>query len=182
MSETAAEALSETPYIGIERVGEAGQVTLRADLSKPGVAKAVRSASGLEMPGALCVTRSDAARAVWMSPDELLLIVPDPGAVVDGLEKALARQHHMALDVSDARAVFRLTGAAVAEVLSKGAPCDLSDRACPPGTARRTHLAGLAVGLWRLADQDWEIVCFRSYAHHLEAWLHRAAVPGAEVG
>lgn len=178
------DGLTETPYIGIERAGATGQVTLRAELGDPAAAAAIEAATGLAVPGKLAVTHDDARRMVWMSPDELLLILPADAArtIAGALDQALAGHHHMALDVSDARALFRLTGPAVAEVLAKGAPCDLSDRACPPGTARRTHLAGLAVGLWRLADEDWEIVCFRSYAHHLKAWLHQAAAPGAEVG
>jgi len=74
-----------------------------------------------------------------------------------------------------------LSGAGVAEVLAKGAPCDLSEGAFPPGSARRTRLGALAVGFWRLDEQVWEIVAFRSYAHHLMTWLEDAARKGAEV-
>ena len=178
------DALTEAPYIGIETAGPRGQVSLRADLADAHVAAAVQKVTGLALPDRLGVTHEGAARAVWMSPDELLLMVPagEAGAAVATLTSELADRHHMALDVSDARVVFRLTRAGVGEVLAKGAPCDLSDRACPPGTARRTHIAGLAVGLWRLEPEVWEIVCFRSYAHHLEAWLRASAVPGSEVG
>ena len=177
MSETLTNAL----YIGIERAAPGGQVTLRADLGDPAVASAL-GASGLEMPEALRVTVAGDKRAVWMSPDELLLLVPDAAATVAALGDALSGHHHMALDVSDTRTVFRLTGAAVGEVLAKGAPCDLSEHGCPPGTARRTHLAGLAVGIWRVEADVWEVVCFRSFAHHLDTWLRVAAVEGSEVG
>jgi sarcosine oxidase subunit gamma len=97
------------------------------------------------------------------------------------LDETLAETHHLAVDVSDARAVLRLTGARVGEVLSKGAPCELSDRAFPAGSARRTTLAGIAIALWRPSAENWEIVAFRSYAHHLMAWLEDAARAGSEV-
>ncbi|MFK7942999.1 MAG: sarcosine oxidase subunit gamma [Paracoccaceae bacterium] len=170
--------------IGIEPLGARTQLTLRGDLGAGAMGAAVDKAVGLGMPPVLGVVHDGAARAVWMSPDELLL-VNGAGGVTDPLVRVgeqLVEAHHMALDVSDARSLLRLTGPLVGEVLAKGVPCDCSDRGFPAGTARRTHLAGLAVGIWRLDAETWELVCFRSYAHHLVAWLRQAAVPGSEVG
>lgn len=175
-------------YIGIEDTGLRGQVALKGDLGSAGVADAVRAAAGVDVPGVRQVTRDggneDGRAVVWMAPDELLLLVPyaEAGDVAARLREALAGQHHLALDMSDARVVIRLTGAAVGEVLAKGAPPDLSDRAFPPGSARRTHLGGVAVAFWRLGAETWEVVAFRSYAHHLLAWLEDASRPGSEVG
>ena len=49
------------------------------------------------------------AAAAWMSPDELLLLVDydSADAVVAKLSEDLAAEHHMAVNVSDARACFR---------------------------------------------------------------------------
>lgn len=169
--------------IGIEDVA-VGQITLRGNLGNKSMANAVETVTGLGVPAQLGVEAAGDTRAVWMSPDELLLICAKDAAAdaVVRADKALARSHHLALDVSDTRAVLRLTGALVGEVLAKGVPCDCSDKGFPVGRARRTHLGGLAVGIWRLDAESWEIVCFRSYAHHLRAWLEQAAVPGSEVG
>ncbi|MEM1299928.1 MAG: sarcosine oxidase subunit gamma family protein [Pseudomonadota bacterium] len=170
--------------IGIEDAGARGQVTLRGDLGSEAMAAAVNAAVGLTMPEALSVVHDGDARAVWMSPDELLLMTgaAEAAGAVARAEEQLSGTHHMVVDVSDTRAVLRLTGALVGEVLAKGAPCDCSDKGFPPGTARRTHMSGLAVGIWRLDAETWEVVCFRSYAHHLVAWLEQTAVPGSEVG
>ena len=169
--------------IGIEDLGACGQITLRGDLAAKPMASAVKAATGLAMPGVLGMVADGDARAVWMSPDELLLIMAAGQApdAMSAASKKLAKMHHMALDVSDARSVLRLTGALVGEVLAKGAPCDCSDKGFPPGTARRTHLGGLAVGIWRLDAETWEVMCFRSYTHHLQTWLAEAAIPGSEV-
>lgn len=176
--------MSEDLLIGITAPDSIGQITLRGDLASDAMAAAVDEAVDLTMPDVLGVTHHDDVRAVWMSPDELLLVLQDKdtAAALSRASEQLGSSHHMALDVSDARSVLRLTGRLVGEVLAKGAPCDCSDRGFPPGTARRTHLAGLAVGIWRLDAETWEIVCFRSYAHHLRAWLETASVAGSEVG
>ena len=177
-------ARARDAVIGIEDTGLRGQIMLKGDLADPGLAAAVREIAGVDMPGTWRAAFSGDRGAVWMAPDELLLLLPyaqAPEAVVR-LEEMLSGQHHLALDVSDMRVILRLSGRLVAEVLAKGVPCDLSERVFPPGTARRTTTAGIAVGLWRVDAENWEIVAFRSHAHHLMAFLADGAQPGAEVG
>ena len=171
-------------YIRIEDRGPVGQVTLRADLASEAVRRAVKAAVGVEVPEPLRAAFEGTGGAVWMSPDELLLFsaYDQAGELVEGLEAALAGTHHMAVDVSDARAVIALEGDHVAEVLSKGAPIDLAEAAFPVGTARRTHIGGIAVAFWRLGDDAWEIVCLRSFSQHLFDWLLQASRDGSEVG
>ncbi len=177
-------ARAHQAVIGIEDIGLRGQVMLKGDLGSQEVAGAVREITGANVPGIWGAVFADDRGAVWMAPDELLLLVPYPDApaTVVRLDEMLAGQHHLALDVSDMRAVLRLTGPLVAEVLAKGVPCNLGDRAFPPGSARRTTTAGIAVALWRLDAEVWEIVAFRSYARHLMAFLKDGALPGSEVG
>lgn len=171
-------------YIGIEEAGLTGMISLKGDLGDGALAAAVQKATGAKVPGPLGVESGEGGRAVWMAPDELLLITAyaDAEAQVAAIGEALAGQHHMALNVSDARCLFRLSGKAVAEVLAKGAPVDLSEAAFPVGSARRTHIAEIAVGFWRTDAEAWEIVCFRSLAGHLADWLDAVSVEGAEVG
>jgi sarcosine oxidase subunit gamma len=169
--------------IRIEDRGPVGQVTLRGDLSSPALQAAVTTGTGVGVPGPLMAAFIEGTGAVWMSPDELLLFTEYAQAdvLVAALGKALAGEHHMAVNVSDARAVISLSGPGVAEVLAKGAPLDLSEAAFPVGTARRTHIGGVAVGFWRKAGDEWEIVCFRSFARHLFDWLVESSKEGSEV-
>jgi sarcosine oxidase subunit gamma len=164
--------------------GPVGQVTLRGDLGSEALAAAVKQEVGVDLPGPLGAAFDEGRGAVWMSPDELLLFTAyaEAGALAESLDEALAGEHHLAVNVSDARAVLQLTGEGVAEVLAKGAPLDLSEAAFPVGTARRTHVGGIAVAFWRKAEHEWEIVCFRSVARHLFDWLAQASREGSEVG
>lgn len=180
-------ARAEGLFIGMEDLGVVGQVTLKADLSASEVANTFQAQAGLTVPAPLSVTTNESgSRAVWMAPDEVLFLMPGGAAAADrlivDLGTALGSVHHLAANVTDARTVLRLSGASVPEVLAKGAPVDLSPAVFLPGTARRTHMAGIAVAFWRLNDAQWEIVCLRSYGHHLWSWLETASVPGSEVG
>ena len=172
-----------SPLIGIEASGLRGMIAVRGDLASDELHAAVDEAVGLKVPGPLSVIAHHNDRAVWMSPDELLLFCDysEADAAIARIDAQMGTAPHLALNVSDARAVIRLTGERVGEVLAKGAPCDCSDHGFPVGTARRTHLAGLAVAFWRLEPEVWEIVALRTFSHHLMTWLEQASVPGAEV-
>lgn len=164
--------------------GPVGQITLRGDLADPAFGKAVAAATGVGMPAPLTAAFDGDAGAVWMSPDEVLLFVAyaEAEARTADLTSALAGQHHMAINVSDARAVISIEGPGARELMAKGAPLDVSDSAFPVGTARRTHFAEIAVGLWRTGDEAWQVVCFQSYAQHLFDWLVASAGEGSAVG
>lgn len=80
-----AEALAK-----ITRVEGLGMVTIRADFDRAG--EAIAEAAGLSLPGATQIT-SDGSRSLgWMSPDELLLILPvaETAAAMADLEQALS--------------------------------------------------------------------------------------------
>ena len=112
-----------------------GMITLRGDLGSAKIAKAVKAAVGLTMPDARGVKTGTKGAVAWMSPDELMLFCDyaEADAVVAKLEKALKGEHFLAVNVSDARASFTLTGDGVREVIAKGSPADLSPEALPVG-------------------------------------------------
>ena len=96
----------------VREAGLVGMITIRADLDNAEDAKAIKSATGIAVPKQRQITTKDARALGWMSPDELLLVCPHEGAdeLVVKLEAKLADQHHLAVNVSDARAVFEVEG------------------------------------------------------------------------
>jgi sarcosine oxidase subunit gamma len=115
-----------------------------------------------------------------MSPDEVLVVLPRadvPGALA-ALGQALAGVHHLAVDVSDARAVFRVEGPKAAQVIAKLAPADLDRMA--PDELRRTRVAQVAGAFWR-DDDGFTLVTFRSVAGYVMGILSHAAMPGSEL-
>lgn len=177
-------ALAGRSYSGFSTVSEAGligMITLRGDLASPELAAAVLAATGCAVPAQRRRVASGEWSVCWMSPDELLLVGPYAAApgLVEQLTSALAGQHALAVDVSDARASFRVSGPKAAEVLMKLAPVDFA--ALEPDEVRRTRLAQIAAALWRSGPEEYSLVCFRSVAHYAFGVLENAARPGSEL-
>ena len=167
----------------VEEAGPVGMVSLRCDLGAPELAAAL-GALGLSLPGQRRIVVSGQRSVGWMSPDEMLLVVPydDVAAVLGSLGTALAGQHHLAVDVSDARAVLRLRGTGAREVLAKLCPVDLHPDAFGPGELRRTRAAQVAAAFWMTEDEAFTVVCFRSVGQYLGDLLRLSAAPGSEIG
>jgi sarcosine oxidase subunit gamma len=186
MSE-AVSALQGAAFEGLVTVrdtGPRGMITVRGDLSSAAMKKAVKAAVGTDVPAQRAVVLDGDRGAAWMSPDELLLMLPhgEAGAAVTAAEKALGKAHALVVDVSDARAVLEIEGASVREVLAKLAPVDLHPDAFGQGMIRRTHLAQVAAAFWMTGAESFEIVCFRSVAQYVFDLLSAAAAEGSDVG
>lgn len=184
MSE-AVSALAGASFKGFCRVEEAGlqgMISLRGDLALAKVARAVKAATGAGLPGQGGVSTGAKGRVAWMSPDELLLMVDYRAApaVTKKLAAALKTSHALVVDVSDARAMFHVTGEAAREVIAKLSPADL--RGFAPGQLRRSRLAQVPAAFHMPDNARFEIICFRSVATYMYGILCKAAKPGAEVG
>jgi sarcosine oxidase subunit gamma len=183
MSDTAAAAARP---VRLSRAEDPGMIALRLDLSDADAVSAAAAALGPAAPGIRRLTASGPRRLWWMSPDEWLLMLPraEVPAALEAVETALSGRHHLAADLSDARAVFRLQGAGAREVLAKGAPADLSRAAFRAGDVRRTRLGQLPAAFALLSEEPevFELICFRSVAGHVETWLETAAAPGSLPG
>jgi sarcosine oxidase subunit gamma len=167
-------------FARVAEIGPLGMVTLRAKPDTDGLAKAVKAATGCALPGQRRIVGKDDRAAAWMSPDEYLLILPRAavGKALADIAKTLKGQHHLAAEVSDARAVFEVTGARADQVLAKLCPVDLA--ALPEGEMRRTRLAQIACALWRV-EGGLRVVTFRSVAAYAFGVLRHAAMPGSEL-
>ena len=152
-------------------------VTLKADLSNKTTRAALKKVFGGPVPA----PRKVAKGVAWMAPDELLIMVSEgtaPEDLVNRLHTEI-KAPALAVDVSDARAVFTLKGNNAREVLAKGAPVDLSADAFAQGDFRRTRLGQVAVAFWMEADDEITLVCFASLKQFMFDWLVNAAQKGS---
>ncbi|ABL68628.1 sarcosine oxidase subunit gamma [Paracoccus denitrificans] len=162
----------------ISQVQDWGMIQIRADLSRAG--DAIAEAAGVALPGQGRITTDGSRTLGWMSPDELLLVLPraETAEALAALQDALATEHALVLDVSDMRAVFRIQGAKALDVLMKLCPADLA--AMPQDGLRRTRAAQVACGIWRETD-GYVLIGFRSVTDYLRGILTGAAVPGTQL-
>lgn len=177
-------ALDGKAFVGFASVSEAGlqgMITVRGDLKSAKMKKAVKAATGCDMPAQRRIVMKGGKGAGWMSPDELLVLVPyaDAKATADALTTTLEGEHALVADVSDARAMFRVKGAKAAEVLMKLCPVDLPMLA--EGELRRTRAAQVAAALWKSDKDEFTLVSFRSVAAYVFGTLQVSAQPGSEV-
>ncbi|WP_300056117.1 sarcosine oxidase subunit gamma [uncultured Roseobacter sp.] len=171
---------------GIAAIAEAplqGMITLRGDLSASAVKKAAKAVSGVDLPGAGAVQMDGESGLCWMSPDELLVLCPYAEAAerLERLQTALAKTHALAVNVSDARASFTVSGPRAREVMGKLCPVDLAPDRFTPGIFRRTRMAQVPAAFWMNDTERFRIVCFRSQAQYVFDLLTVAAQPGSEV-
>jgi sarcosine oxidase subunit gamma len=170
--------------VTVEEMGLQGMVTLRADLSAAG--PAIAKVTGAEMPGPRAIGAGQGCHVAWMSPDELLILCDHAraDAMVTDLTEALAGQHHLAVNVSDARALFRVTGEAGAlrDTLAKITPSDMTADVLAPGEMRRTRLQQVAGAIWFETETEARVICFRSVAQYTFDLLAMSAKNGGAVG
>jgi sarcosine oxidase, subunit gamma len=159
--------LREIPFLA--------QVTLRGDVGNPAFCKAIRDDLKFDIPTKPnTFIASPALAALWMGPDEWLLI-GDAGMeenLIPRLIKALDGVHSSVVDVSDARAVVHLSGARSRELLAKGCSLDLHPRAFRSGGCAQTNIARANVILQCLhGEPGWLLYVRTSFANYLASWL-----------
>jgi sarcosine oxidase subunit gamma len=170
-------------FAEVTEQGFVGMVTLKADLEAEGTMAALQEVLGAKVPARRSMTGDEGGTQVaWMAPDEVLILCPhaDADRIVAELSGALGAAHHLVVNVSDARAVFRVSGAGAREVLGKLTPADLG--ALPAREMRRSRLAQVPGAFWFDAAGDATIICFRSVAQYAFDLLSNAARTGSEVG
>lgn len=124
--------------------------------------------------------------ALWLGPDEWLLLVRPEGneaANIDAaarealstIETALADVPHSLVDVSERNVSLILEGAGAADLLNTHVFLDLSNEAFPVGQVTRTLFSKAEIVLWRTGTERFVLECWRSFAPYVEGHLTEVA-------
>lgn len=133
-------------------------------------------AFGVAFPTDACRAKSKEDRsALWLGPDEWLLLAPD--GTRDDIAAAFARLRnaHSAVDVSHRNTSILIEGALAEDVLAAGCPLDLIEAEFPVGMCTRTVIGKVEVVLWRTAPDAFHIEVWRSFADYLFKFFDEAA-------
>jgi sarcosine oxidase subunit gamma len=170
-------------YVTVRQKCDHSMFTLRANLGSTKVKSAVKTGLKLTVPKRGTYAQDNEVILAWMSPDELLIIVPEAerSAAFAALELALEGLHYLLADVSDARARFTIEGGSAREVVAKLAPMDLSAAQFPVGGFARTRFAQVAGAIFVEQEDRLSLICFRSVQDYVFALLCGAAKLGSEV-
>lgn len=129
------------------------------------------------LPNRAAESRDTARAALWLGPDEWLLMAPGEQSttIAPTLEEPLARHPHSLVDVSHRQVSLILEGQLARRVLSAGCPLDLRPAAFPVGMATRTLFMKAEIVLWRQQDDRFLVEVWRSFAPYLAGHLAEAA-------
>jgi sarcosine oxidase, subunit gamma len=144
----------------------------------PAVLEGAGDVLGLSLSMPACRASIAATRAaLWLGPDERLLLGEDSSAIETAklLQRVLQQQPHSLVDVSHRQVALVLTGPGAATVLAAGCPLDLDPAAFPVGMCTRTVLAKAEIVLWRRADDSFHLEVWRSFAAYVSGVLAEAA-------
>ncbi len=160
--------------VSVRDLGLRGMITLRCDISK------TTEIVGMEKPSIGKIVTCGERSLAWMSPDEVLVLLPyqDVTTALSQISEQFQSLHHLVVDVSDARAMFSLTGQGAREVIAKLAPVDMHADSFGPGQFRRSRLGQVAAAFWMVENGDINLICFRSVASYVYALLDKSAADG----
>ncbi|MDR3374355.1 MAG: sarcosine oxidase subunit gamma family protein [Ancalomicrobiaceae bacterium] len=119
---------------------------------------------------------ADGRAALWLGPDEWLLIGPEADhAAILGIVAATVIEPSSLVDISHRNTGILLSGSRVEPVLNAGCPLDLDVSAFPVGMSTRTVLAKVEIVLWRKAASTFHLECGRSFAPYVHGFVAEAA-------
>lgn len=143
------------------------------------VARAAASAAfGVDLATESCRAAAAGARAaLWLGPDEWLLLVPDEegAAIGAALQAALSALPHSLVDVSHRQVGLGVLGARAEWLLESHCPLPLNLRDFPVGTCTRTVFAKTEIVLWRQAAERFHVEVWRSFSQYLVGLLQQVA-------
>jgi len=139
---------------------------------------------GVELPETACrAARAGSRAALWLGPEEYLLLELAPGerteesqaAVAEALEQVLAGTPHALVDVSHRQFALEVSGAHAATILNAGCPLDLDLTEFPVGMCTRTVFAKADIVLWRTRTDGFHVEVWRSFAGYVSGLLAEIA-------
>jgi len=144
----------------------------------PDVMNATGQALGLALAQTACRAATGATSglaALWLGPDEQLLLGPEMSDIGAALHPALRDLPHSLVDVSHRQTAFEVTGPHATLLLNAGCPLDLDPSAFPVGMCTRTVLAKAEIVLWRTSLDAFHVEVWRSFADYVSRFLAEVA-------
>jgi sarcosine oxidase subunit gamma len=139
---------------------------------------AAARAFGVELPATACRAATQGSRAaLWLGPDEHLLLAPDDETadLEASIASALGSQSHSLVDVSHRQVGFKVHGPHAAWLLESQCPLPLHLRDFPVGMCTRTLFGKAEIVLWRPDTEVFRLEVWRSFSPYVVQMLLEVA-------
>jgi sarcosine oxidase subunit gamma len=159
------QVIASSPLLG--QLAPASRLVLRGG---PRVLAAAAEALALPSSDTACrAVHRDGRAALWLGPDERLLIGPADAntEMLRLLQQALGGMDHSLVEISHAQAAFEVSGPQATATLNIGCPLDLDPEAFPVDMCTRTVFAKAQIVLWRTAPETFRVETGRSFASYV---------------
>jgi sarcosine oxidase subunit gamma len=159
---------------GLGTLAPASRFIFRGNLQAAAVAGGL---FGTPLPVIACRANRTADRAaLWLGPDEWLLLAPEAeeNDVESGLAQAPGAEPHALVNISHRNAGLEIVGPHAATLLAAGCPLDLHASAFPTAMCARTILAKAEIILWRTAAERFHLDVWRSFVPYVWDFLIEA--------
>lgn len=146
--------------------------------ARPAAQQAAASPLGVALPAVACRAATLGERAaLWLGPDEWLLLLPqgDAAGFPAALAVAAGPAAYSLVDVSHRQSGLLLGGGEAANVLNVGCALDFDLEAFPVGMCTRTLLGKADITLWRTGAHQFHIEAWRSFLPYVWGFLEEAA-------
>jgi sarcosine oxidase, subunit gamma len=138
---------------------------------------AIGRAFGVALPREVCRAATGGDRAaLWLGPDEWLLIAPDGEArrLMAAMNAALGQEPASLVEISDRQVAIEISGEEAAEAINAFNALDLDVENFPVGMCTRTLFGKAEIVLWRTAPETFRVEVWRSFAPYVEGCLGEA--------
>lgn len=160
-----------------------GHINLRGDINDPIFLKSVQRVLGVRLPSRPNhVSESDELAALWLGPDEWLLLIPSTkkAAIVLQLRDVSDNLFVGVSDITGGQTMINIQGNQAIDLLNKGCSLDLHPREFYPGRCAQTNVGKAMAIIWCISDSpSFNLIVRRSFFDYLGTWLKDA---GKEYG
>jgi sarcosine oxidase subunit gamma len=160
--------------LSIRELAFVAQLNLRLDPKDVDAVRRIADALGFSLPVIPNTVASKGdRRALWLGPDEWLIVGPDgeQTALDRGLRDALGEAFGSVTDVSANRTLLEIRGTLASDLLAHGVSIDLDARSFGPGRCAQTLLAKAQVIVERRGEPAFVVYVRTSFAAYVATWL-----------
>lgn len=171
MAVSALDGLSLVHVPGVVEVADAGPV--RRLVYRGSAAALSEALGGASIDRPLRATPAGEAAALWLGPDEWLLLctVDSATALRAKLGAAQAAGTGSLVDISDRNFGLELSGRRTADALASACPLDFDLSAFPVGMCTRTLFGKVEIVLWRVEPDVFRLEAGRSLAPYVTGMI-----------
>lgn len=156
-----------------------GHLIIRVDSqNNANMQKALKEVCKLELPSVLQSNENDSYIISWISPDEVLLLVPEKTEfeVESKLRECMSKkaetaEHFAIVNITGGQTLLELSGERAESILKKSTSYNIHLNIFPVGKVVTTIFAKSQTVLRRTSDDSFQLIVRRSFSDYLWKWI-----------